>query len=277
MHHVIREEGWMQRLYAGLGMCVALWGVVAGGSAHATVTFGGQEWTVLKSENATATTVGDNLEIEFASGTTGGEYWLHVNRVIPDINVNGTPFISFSFIVNAIAPGDEFLVDLFIDDEGGVNPTDPSRTNPRHEANFVVDNRGSSLVQYARGTEKFTLSGSTRQSQVTSPVTGGLGVERTLSISKLADGSVEYNLDGSVSQSSFLRFNYGDTGFEFGDVYLRIRDWTNGDGVAGGGKVTFTDFRSSATPVPEPGTMALLGLGGIGLLGGYARRRKAAA
>ncbi|MGC1275246.1 MAG: PEP-CTERM sorting domain-containing protein [Planctomycetaceae bacterium] len=272
----------MRQFHAGVGVCVALLSVFAGGAAYGSVTFGGQNWDEFKSTNASATSVGGDLQIEFASGTTGGEYWLHLNRVAPDVNVNGTPFISFSFVVDAIAAGDQFLVDIFIDDESGVNPTDASRKNPRHEANFVVDNRGGSLVQYVLGTEKFTLSGSTQQAQFGNAATGGLGVEQTLSIGKLADGSVEYNLDGSHSASSFLKFNYGDTGFEFGDVYLRIRDWSSGNGVAGGGKVTFTDFHTSdvytaASPVPEPGTMTLLGLGGVGLLGGIFRRRKAAA
>src|SRR5690606_29819287 len=104
--------------YAGLGMCVAMLGISASGTTHAAVTFGGQDWNVRTSTNATATTNDDDINVEFGAD---GRYDLHIQRAEPDppgININGTPFLTFSFRIDQLVDGGQIDFYLFTNQEG---------------------------------------------------------------------------------------------------------------------------------------------------------------
>ena len=220
-----------------------------------TVTF--------ETQGSGTATIGSNGDLLLTPN--GNSFALHVNR-LPNggsapspINANGTPFISFSYI----DPGTSPYIDFSIQDETVAG-------QPRIQAGSLFN--ASQVVSATYGANSTDRNRNEQYLFYTTPRTAA---SHDVVLGKTADSTLYATFDG-VQLSSDIFKNAG-INFDFNDVLLRVR---NGSGDT----FRFTDLTfgdnfspSSAQAVPEPGSLAMFGLGLGGLLlllFGFNRRRR---
>lgn len=243
------------RLTGRAGGLALAFGLVLGLSAQTkaavTLDWKGQTWTV----TGAGTAVVDSNEnaVLTSSALTAGDLFLHINRVSPDINGSGTPWVQFSYIENGTN-----WTDILIDDE-------VTAGNPRVQAGTLYGAAGL-------GQARFTDAGTQETTTPFGTALASAGTAHTLFIGKLGDGTIAYQFDGIDYSTSWLKDQFGSN-FNFNDIYLRLRKGTNGQ------TVTFTDFQfgddAPAFLAPEPSTLALAASGLLVL--GYRHRRRSRA
>lgn len=79
-------------------------------------------------------------------------------------------------------------------------------------------------------------------------------------------------LDGPQARTTFVRY-FERTVFTPGDYRITFVPWNNQGQAAYQLSAVFSDVQ----PVPEPGSLALLATGGLGVFGGWYRKRRKAA
>ncbi|MEO8778290.1 MAG: PEP-CTERM sorting domain-containing protein [Rhodanobacter sp.] len=196
---------------------------------------------------------------------TSSSFALHVNR-LPNggnapspINANGTPFVSFSYIDPGVI-GQK--IDFSIQDETVAG-------EPRIQAGSLFD--ASQLVSATYGDNSADRDANEQDLFFTTP---RQAASHDLVIGKTADNTLYAGFDGAQRSSDI--FKNAGINFDFNDVLLRVRNGANST-------FTFTNLTfgdnfspSSAQDVPEPGSLAMFGLGLGGLLlllFGFNRRR----
>jgi hypothetical protein len=184
----------------------------------------GQYWDLPLNGTATIDD-GGNLVLIRTVGTD--DVAVHVNRIAPVdgsgnswINQNGTPWIQFSYIDNGQSKG----VDMFIDNE-----TAPQ--NPRLQAGSLFSLQGLGYTRFGPGVYP------TSEEVVFAEGAGSrlAGQLHTIYVGQRADGTIDYNYDGTWFTSTFQK-DAGVAPFDFNDVLLRLRGNS-------GTSATFTDFQ----------------------------------
>ncbi|HEX9377256.1 MAG TPA: hypothetical protein VGB19_13595 [Actinomycetota bacterium] len=201
-----------------------------------TIAWKGQTWDV--SANATATVDGDDhLTVTRDTGTN--DAYVHVNRLLPlvggesFVNEHGTPWIQVSYLDNGAFRG----VDFFVDDE-------VTAKNPRLQAGSLFSCDGIGYARYSAPatTEEVVFAVPNDGTACTGTRTAG--TPHTIYAGERADGTIDYNFDGTWYSSTLIKDNVGH--MNFNDVYLRLRG-------SSGTTATFTDFQYGAN---HPSTKA---------------------
>lgn len=197
-------------------------------------------------------------EVESGSGDlllmpTGNSFAVHTNR-IPDngnspsfINANDTPFITFSYFDTGDASE---KIDVAVQDESATGA-------PRAAAGSLFGASKIGVATYGTGSdrntnERYIFSDDPRAN-----------VKHDVLLGHTADGTLYFGFDGEQRSSDIFKDEGID--FDFNDVTFRARG-------ASGSTIRFTDFAfgddfsPNAQAVPEPSSLAMLGLGGILLL-----------
>lgn len=151
------------------------------------------------------------------------------------------------------------------------NPADPSGADT---INFGIWHAGASNTN-ASNIFRFTVAGTDLNGQT---LRVGIMYD-TFNVSGSQTLTLTQTVGGSATASSPL-LTFADTGMDVaffditnaiaGDVFTLIADATDGGGGSHAGGITFDTFDTTA--VPESGSLALLVLGGLCLLG-FRRRR----
>ena len=177
---------------------------------------------------------------------------MHVNR-LPNggsapspINANGTPFVFFSYIDPGFAK-----IDFSIQDETVAG-------QPRIQAGSLFTASQLVSATYGDGAER---DANEENLFFTEP---RQAASHNVVLGKTADSTFYASFDGEQRSSDI--FKNADINFDFNDILLRVR-------AGNGSTFQFTDFTfgdnfspSSAQAVPEPGSLAMFGLGLGGLL-----------
>lgn len=234
---------------------------VSGVASATTIQWKGVTFQTQGSGTATVDSNGDLLLTP-----TGNSFALHVNR-LPDggnapspINANGTPFISFSYIDPGVAGQN---IDFSIQDETVAGQPRIQAGSLFGAGQVVSATYGDSSAE-RDANEQYLFYATPRSAET-----------HTVVLGKTADSALYASFDGTQHSSDI--FKDAGINFDFNDVLLRVRDGS-------GSSFLFTDFTfgdnfspSSVQAVPEPGSLAMLGLGLGGilllLLFGGARRR----
>ncbi|MCE9592132.1 MAG: PEP-CTERM sorting domain-containing protein [Planctomycetes bacterium] len=253
-------------------------------SAHAAFTTGGVTWKGVTWGNAAGANVsvddalpGGNLvlrsNVPGAPDGTGYSYYINPGTFsawYTALNSAGTPWLQVSYIdriSNAAAGTNAGVTDfgLFL------NGPATSHSGLRFIAGRYFDNDSIGVMRQSSAGAK------TGETYVTdgSPSAPIAGTSHTVRIGKLADGSLEFTVDGVTGASTYptdANANSSGANWTIYQVELRFRGQS---ALASGSFATFTDFtygNNYTSQIPEPASLGLMGLGSMLVL---ARRRKA--
>jgi hypothetical protein len=215
-------------------MCVLVGLMLRVNAANATVVWKGSNWDAAAGSIA----VNEDGNLVVTSGVKdGADYWgaAHINTSTAYRNAPN-PWVQISFIDSGAGDGAR----LGLEKEGNPNAA---------WASFGTKSSRITYYHYwwnvSKDTDGLTLLDSR-----------SAGIH-TLKFGIRSDGKADYWFDGTLvgtTTTSEIIWPY------IGDVYLDA--FTS----VSGGSVTFTDVQLGSNYVPEPATMSLLVLGGLGLL-----------
>ncbi|MEO5811066.1 MAG: PEP-CTERM sorting domain-containing protein [Rhodanobacter sp.] len=204
----------------------------------------------------------DNLLLTPTSDTFG----LHVNRLpgggsAPSpININGTPFIAFSYLDPGVASQ---FIDFSIQDETVTG-------QPRIQAGSLFSAGQYASATYGSGADRGT------NEQVLFFAPPRAAASHNVVLGKTADSTLYASFDGTQRSSDI--FKAAGISFDFNDVLLRVRHGIGSTFVFTGLSFGNNFSPSASQAVPEPGSLAMFGLGLGGFLlmvFGFRRRNRA--